>query len=85
MSPDELHTLVRNAVATTLGHDPATINEDERLMDLGADSLDLVDIELKIGDELLSSKLDDSQWQIEHTDTVASIVAALSQVEGVLG
>lgn len=42
---------VKRIVAEVLGHDADTLNPDERLSDLGADEIDVVEIDLMLDDE----------------------------------
>lgn len=50
MNPETLRTVTR-IVAEVLGHDSTTLSPDERLSELGADELDLLEIEIDLENE----------------------------------
>ncbi len=75
----EILEVLKEVIAETLDIDPAQINEDSRLEeDLGADSLDGVEIAMALEDELDFEMADDG---FEDLHTVSDIIDYL---EGIL-
>lgn len=81
MTPDEIFDRVRTIIAEKLGVEEDEITMDSNLTeDLGADSLDLVDLVMAFEDEF-NTKVDDDQ--IENISTVGDIVENISKGLGI--
>ncbi len=69
---DEIFEKVKNIIADKLGVEPTSINEDSSFIDdLGADSLDVVDIVMAFEDEF-GIKVEDEE--LEKFSTVKDVV-----------
>jgi acyl carrier protein len=74
----DISTQVRTIIAMQLGLAQGTISEQDTLDGLGADSLDLVEIIIKL-EERFGISIDDSR--IEKLLTVGKLIDYISQVQ----
>ena len=78
----DLEGLVQHAISTICNLDPARVQPDAKLADLGVDSLAaaevLVELEITLGRELPVDVL----RRLDHADTVRAIAASLEAAFG---
>jgi len=76
-NPQNTQDKVVSIIATKLSIDPSTIKGDSNLQDLGADSLDLVEIIMKL-EEQFGIEVDDAK--AEKLKNVNDVVAYVNSV-----
>lgn len=77
LSRDDVYKKIVEVIAQKLQIDPTTISSGATLQDLGADSLDIVEIVMAI-EERLEVAIDDAQAEKLHTvDDVVNYVYSL--------
>lgn len=70
------------AIAETLGIHPGGIADDQTLSDLGADSLEEVEITMEVEEALGTTTQLDAAFEGDTKPTVAQIVAAIDAMMG---
>lgn len=76
----DTRTVLVTAIADALGLHPDGIADDQTLADLGADSLDMVEIVMEA--EAALNLSDYIESEVIETGTVAEIVAAIGAMRG---
>jgi acyl carrier protein len=74
---DWAHHHVMLVLSDRLGRDPSSISPDERLSDLGFDSLDAVELVMAIEDEFQVTVHDEDQRRLETVQDLIDLVRRL--------